>query len=136
MLKKILLLILIPLQIFSTNVSYAIDKPDSIHLGQDQVAPYEGILLSITKASKIRIQLMQGDLYKDLSNVQQDTINTLTNNSKIYDEKNALLLNENATLYENLHKEQVSSEFNHILYFGLGILATVGAGFVFKKATQ
>ena len=57
-------------------------------------------------------------------------------NQKIIENKVNSLLDENTKLYDQYQKSEHMNNIERVLMFGLGILASVAAGFAMKNASK
>lgn len=133
MLSKLLGILLIFLT--SVNNCYA-GSTDVVELQPDQLAPFHGLLFTIEKASEMKGQLLERDLYKELSNSQQHSIDLLKVNSDLSEKKVNILLEQNDKIAENLRSAQGMTNLERFAFFALGVLATVGAGLTIKNITK
>lgn len=132
MLLKLLQLSLI----FSLSASNCYADTDVVELQPNQLAPFHGLLFTPEKANSIKAQLLDGDLYKQLSESQQHSIDILKQNMDLSEKKVSMLLDQNDKLSESLKSAQGMNNLERIGLVLLGVVMTVGAGVAIKKATQ
>lgn len=113
-----------------------VSVPDVLSLNKGDNAPFAGLLFSIEKSNAIKAQLVQLDLYKELSDSQQKSIDFLKANQELEEKKVNTLLEQNDKLSEQLKSTQSFNNWERIAIFTLGIIATVGAGFAIKAASK
>lgn len=116
------------LLIFSTSAN------SQVLLEQNALSPFRGILLPIDTAQKLRIELLEKDKYKELSESLERSNSILNANIGLLEQSNKTLLEQNDTLAKELHSAQSVSTVQKLLYFGGGIVLTVLIGFTVKQA--
>lgn len=119
-LKNLLTILLIFLTIKS-NKAFA---EEAIVLNKGQSAPYTGLLLSEEKANEIYNDLNK---YKLLNKSLETSISLYKQNEEIYDKRINNLLQQNDKLVTNLQQARSTSNWEKVLWFGLGFLS-VGLG--------
>lgn len=129
--KKINTIILL---VFISNISFAEDKVQELQIGQ--ISPYTGILMPQSKADQIKMDLINADYNKAVNESLNKSIELYKSNETLYQNKVNVLTDQNNNLAKNLYEERSLSAWEKFGLFGLGILATVGAGFAIKKASQ
>ena len=118
--KKNLLTILL---VFLTIVN-SVKADDAIVLNKGQVAPFSGVLLPEIKANEVYSDLKN---YKLLNESLEKSITLYKKNEESYDKKINILLEQNDKLATNLHQARTTSNWEKVLWFGLGFLS-VGLG--------
>lgn len=109
---------------------------DTVLIEKEQKAPFAGILFSLPKANEIRGQLLERDLYKELSDSQQKTIQLYKSNNELSESKVNMLLEQNDKLSASLRSSQSLNTWECVGLFTLGILATVGAGLAIRSLNK
>lgn len=122
--------------IFSLSVSNCYADTDIVELQPNQLAPFHGLLFTPEKANSIKAQLLDGDLYKQLSESQQHSIDILKQNMDLSEKKVSMLLDQNDKLSESLKSAQGMNNLERIGLVVLGVVMTVGAGLAIRKASQ
>ncbi len=131
MLKKILSLLMMTM-ILSQNVRA--DK--SIEIPAAELTPFASILMDKEKADKVHIQLLERDLYEELSDSQQKTINLYKSNQSLEDEQIKTLTSQNDKLSESLKSAQGMNNLERFGIFALGVIATIGAGLAIQHISK
>jgi hypothetical protein len=91
--------------------------------------PFDGFLFNYQDTNDIKNQLIDKDMYKQLTESYQRTIEFYNKKDSIYENQITLLNNENQSLRSR-------SEWSNYLWFALGVLATGFAVYGAKKVTQ
>lgn len=133
MIKKVCKIVLIA-QILSLPI-YA-DDTDPFFAQHGYVLLKDSWVFSPEKAKEVRNKLIdlqtaqkQNESYKTSLQLQQDMLD-------LQDKKTKLYSDQNDKLAQSLQSERSMSNFERLVIFGLGIAATVFAGFAIKKAGQ
>ena len=129
--KTVIKLFLI-LSILSTNANADI----AIEIKGGDRAPFSGMLMDAEKSNKIRIQLLEGDYNKALAESYLRSIDRYKQNEKLYEERSALLLNQNSKLIDQIKVNEASDTLSHILWIGAGMAITVLGGLIVKQASK
>lgn len=116
------------------NNSYA--ATDVVELQQNEMAPFHGLLFTPEKANAMKAHLLDGDLYKQLSDSQQHSIDLLKQNMDLSEKKVSMLLEQNDKLSETLKSAQGMNNLERIGLVVLGVVMTVGAGLAVRKVAQ
>lgn len=124
-LKNLLMILLASSMI--VNNSYA---DDAIVLNKGQAAPFTGLLLTEEKANSVYNDLNK---YKLLNESLERTVSLYEKNEEIQDKKVNTLLEQNDKLATDLMKARSTSNWEKVLWFGLGFLS-VGLGIYGVKA--
>lgn len=132
MLKKQITLSVLLLT-FLTNVSFA---DTSVSVNKDQPAPFAGVLMDGEKAAKVHVQLMERDLYKELSDSYQTDVDKRKTNDVLTQQKISLLQDDNTKLADQLRSVDKVNNVERILIFTLGIAATILAGSLVNKISK
>ena len=103
------------------NTAYA---NDAIVLNKGQAAPFTGLLLTEEKANTVYNDLNR---YKLLNESLQTTVGLYEQNEKIQDKKVNTLLEQNDKLAKDLMQARSTSNWEKVLWFGLGFIS-VGLG--------
>ena len=109
---------------------------EAINLKKDERAPFEGVLFPFDQAQKIRYQLLECDIKKELVVSYEKTIRLYKENETYYDNKVNILLKQNDELSKALTESKTSSDLSKILWFGLGVVATGLAVYGAKQITK
>ena len=109
---------------------------EAIMIKKDERAPFEGVLFPLEQANKMRYQLIECDIKKELNSSYERTIKLYKENEVYQDNKVNLLLKQNDELSKALTEAKVTSDFQKILWFGLGVLATGLAIYGTKEITR
>jgi hypothetical protein len=97
---------------------------DAVVLNKGQPAPYTGLLLAEEKANSVYNDLNK---YKLLNESLERTVFLYEQNEKLQDKRVNLLLEQNDKLAINLQQARTVSNWEKVLWFGLGFLS-VGLG--------
>lgn len=109
---------------------------DALYLQKDERAPFSGILTTVEHSKVISTRLLERDTYKALSESYQKTLEFYKVNNELTEKKVNLLLEQNDNLSLQLKDSQSLSDLQKFLMFGLGIIATVGAGLLVNEITK
>lgn len=107
-----------------------------IMIKKDERAPFEGVLFPIDQAKKTRLELIECDIKKELNASYERTIKLYKENESYQDNKVNILLKQNDELSKSLVEAKSTSDFQKILWFGLGIIATGLAIYGTKEITR
>lgn len=132
MLKQQIILSILLLT-FSTNASFA---NTSVSLTKDQPAPFAGVLMDGEKAAEVHVQLLERDLYKELSESYITDINTRKQNDVLVQQKISLLQDDNTKLADQLRSVDKVNNVERILIFTLGVAATILAGSLINQIAK
>ena len=109
---------------------------DALYLQKDERAPFSGILTTVEHSKVISTRLLERDTYKALSESYQKTLEFYKVNNELTEKKVNLLLEQNDNLSLQLKDSQSLSDLQKFLMFGLGIIATVGAGLLVNEIAK
>jgi hypothetical protein len=118
---KNLLMILLASSMIVNDIVIA---DDAVVLNKGQPAPYTGLLLTEEKANSVYNDLNK---YKLLNESLERTVFLYEQNEKLQDKRVNLLLEQNDKLAINLQQARTVSNWEKVLWFGLGFLS-VGLG--------
>ena len=118
------------------TLSQNVKADTSVILKKSDLAPFAGVLMDEEKASKIHTQLLERDLYQELSDSQQKTINLYKSNQTLEDAQIKTLIDQNDKLSQAVQSAQGMSEFEKIGLFALGVVATIGAGLAVQHLSK
>lgn len=119
-LKNLFLILLASLM----TTSNPANANDATVLIKGQPAPYTGILLTEEKANSVYSDLNK---YKLLNESLERTVALYEQNEKLQDKRVNILLEQNDKLAINLQQARTTSNWEKIMWFGLGFLS-VGLG--------
>jgi hypothetical protein len=108
----------------------------SIEIPAAELTPFASILMDKEKADKVHIQLLERDLYEELSDSQQKTINLYKSNQSLEDEQIKTLTSQNDKLSESLKSAQGMNNLERFGIFALGVIATIGAGLAIQHISK
>ncbi len=91
---------------------------------KDVPAPYDGVLLSNKLAEEIFQDLHQLDLQKEANVSLLKSLSLMQENEGIYKSEITELKDQNVKLDTALVKANTNGFWNHVMYFGLGIVTT------------
>jgi len=114
-------MILLVSSMIVNNVALA---DDAVVLNKGQQAPYTGILLTEEKANSVYNDLNK---YKLINESLERTVSLYEQNEKLQDKRINILLEQNDKLAINLQQARTVSNWEKVLWFGLGFLS-VGLG--------
>lgn len=112
------------LLVSSMTVNNICIADDAVVLQKNQPAPFAGLLLTEEKANSVYNDLNR---YKLLNESLERTIVLYEQNEKLQDKKVNILLEQNDKLAESLSQARSTSNWEKVLWFGLGFLS-VGLG--------
>lgn len=115
------------------NVCYA---DDVTYLDKNQPAPYEGYLFTTDKAKDTRIKLIERSTFEGINQSLVKTNTLLQTNSDLKDQQIKIVMDRNDDLSKSLKDAESTSNWERIIYFGLGVLATSAAFYGAKKISQ
>ena len=123
--KKILILLLV----ISTNLPTLSYSDDAVVLNKDDKAPFRGILLSPKKAAELNdTEIERDSLLKSLS--------LYKNNQELYEKRSSTLLEQNDKLATQLYSARQTSDWEKVLWFGLGAVLTGLTGYGIYRAAK
>lgn len=105
-------------------VSNNVFAEDTIILNKGQPAPFTGLLLTEDKANEVYNDIKK---YKLLNESLERSIILHKQNEELYDKRHNILLEQNDKLSETLVQARSTSNWEKVLWFGLGFLS-VGLG--------
>lgn len=109
---------------------------DATHLNAKDPAPYEGILLSIPKATDTRTKLIERDQLDSINQSLNKSIDIYKANETVYEQKVDLLMKQNSTLSQSAYDLQSNNFWKSSLMFLAGAFVTGFLVFGVKKAAQ
>lgn len=112
------------LLVFSMIVNDNAFADDALVLNKGQPAPFTGLLLTEDKANEVYNDVKK---YKLLNESLEKSVYLYKQNEELYDKKVNILLQQNDKLSENLLQARTTSNWEKVLWFGLGFLS-VGLG--------
>lgn len=112
------------LLVFLTIANKPLYADDVIVLTKGQAAPFAGVLLPENKANEVYNDLKN---YKLLNESLEKSISIYKQNEMLYDKKVNMLLEQNDKLAVSLQQARTTSNWEKVLWFGLGFLS-VGLG--------
>jgi len=112
------------LLVSSMIVNSVVIADDAVVLNKGQPAPYTGLLLTEEKANSVYNDLNK---YKLLNESLQRTVFLYEQNEKLQEKRVNVLLEQNDKLAINLQQARTVSNWEKVLWFGLGFLS-VGLG--------
>lgn len=115
--------ILLLCSIFSQSVS----AQDTALVRKGDLVPFDGILFSEKKANEVRYQLIKLDNLEKINESYDKTIVLYKKNEDYKNEQLSVLLQRNDDLAKSLQSSQTTSNWERILWFTLGVVATTGA---------
>lgn len=97
---------------------------DTVALIQGQTAPFNGVLMSSSKAKTIQVQLIERDTLLQEKDSYEKTLKLYSDIESLNQQKVSVLSTENERLSKQLGSASTTSNWERALYFGLGVLAT------------
>lgn len=116
-----------------TNNAYA---NDPVALREGEPAPFSGLLFSPKKANELRANLIEKEYWQKMAESYQTTVTGFENILKIKDDNNKLLLERNDQISKTLRDQKDFNTWERVGWFGLGVLATVLAGFAVREVVR
>lgn len=99
-----------------------------IPIKKGEVAAFDGALADVERLNTIKSGLQERDLYKQITESQQKSIDLLKQNDSYSETKVTMLLKQNDDLEKSLQSSQSMNSWEKIGLVTLGVLMTVGAG--------
>ena len=124
--KLFVILLLIP----------SLSLADVQFIEKDKVAPFDGFLFPPEKANEVKVKVIERDNYKALSESYEKSLNLQKQNYDYQAEKIKLYMDQNDNLAKNLYAERNVSDWTKVMWFGVGVLATVLTLYGVKQATK
>jgi hypothetical protein len=106
---------------------------DVTYIEKDVKAPYNGYLFSPEKTKEVRAGLLERDGLKTINESLESSMKSLMNINRNNQEKVDILLEKNDKLAKSLYEERQMSDFERLMWFGLGV---VGTGLAIYGASQ
>jgi hypothetical protein len=106
---------------FIGNICYA---QDSVHLNQNDKAPFPGYLLPAAKVEQFQTDEIQLNYYKSTDDSLQKSLTLEQQNSALKDQKVNLLLDQNDKLSKAAYTERELTTWEKIGYVAAGIVIT------------
>lgn len=127
------LLTFLMIGLITINSSFA---QEAIVMKKDERAPFEGVLFPLEQANKIRYQLIECDIKKELNLSYERTIKLYKENEGYQENKVSILMKQNDELSKALTESKSTSDLQKIIWFGLGVIATGLAIYGTKQITK
>lgn len=122
--------LLTTLLVFLITVNSLARAEDVVVLSKGQAAPFAGVLLPESKANEVYNEMNR---FRLLNESLEKSISIYKENETLYDKKVNMLLEQNDKLAVNLQEARTASNWEKVLWFGLGFLS-VGLGIYGVKA--
>lgn len=106
---------------------------DAVHLNQGEVAPFEGLLLSIPKAQETRTRLIERDQFEAINSSLNNSINLYKANESQYQSQITTLLTQNDKLAKIDKDVSDGSTIKTVLTFLAGAAVTIGIAYAIRK---
>lgn len=119
--KRLLSFLMISLMVINNTNVFA---QEAVMIKKDERAPFEGVLFPLDQANKMRYKLIECDIKIQLNESYERTVKLYKQNETYQDNKVNLLLKQNDELSKSLTESKSVSDFQKILWFGLGVIAT------------
>lgn len=103
------------------NPSFAQDVQ---YLSKDQKAPFEGFLFTASKASELKDAVIERDNYKLINLSLEKSLELEKKNSELQNQKVNVVLEQNLNLTKSLNEERSMTNWERVLWFGLGVIGT------------
>lgn len=107
--------------ILTINISFG---QESKFLKKDSLVPFDGYLVTPQRVEELRKGILERDKYKLLNESLEKSLSLEKTNNELQEKKVTLLTEQNDRLGQTLGETRNSSDFNKILWFSLGIIAT------------
>lgn len=124
--NKLVLILLIP-SILLADVQY---------LEKGKSAPYDGFLLPSDKANEMKVNTIERDSYKLLYESTTKSLNLQKQNFDYQEDKIKLYMDQNDSLAKNLYAERNVSDWTKVLWFGIGVAASILTLYGVKQVTK
>ena len=119
--------------LITINSSFA---QEAVMIKKDERAPFEGVLFPLDQANKMRYQLIECDIKKELNASYERTIKLYKENESYQENKVNILMKQNDELSKALTESKSTTDLQKILWFSLGVLATGLAVYGASKITR
>jgi hypothetical protein len=129
--KRLLLTTLLILSI--TNRSFA---EDSVFIEKNQPAPFAGFLLPKDKGNKVAQDLLELEADRKLIESFTKTLKLYDSTDKFRESQLDILFSQNDKLSKELKEAHTTTNFERVVWVGLGVLATGLAIYGAKQITR
>ena len=106
------------------------------YIQKDTPAPFNGYLFTPERELKIRTELMEKDYLLKQIDLEASIRDNLRNQLTLTEDQTKLWRGESERLAKELTSRRDRSFWVNVGFFGLGVLATVGAAYALKQATK
>jgi len=126
--KKIFTLALILM--FSFNV---LAEGPVKYVLKGEPAEYNGYLFTPEKEKEVRFKLIDGELNKELLEINTKKLNLVEAQYKLANDQSLMWQTESNRLAKELVRKDRLDFWENLMYFGLGVLVTVAAGYTVNR---
>lgn len=106
------------------------------YLPKGTQAPFEGYLMTVPEAQKLRKLVIEGQTYQFQAESFQRSLEAQKKLTDISDSKTKLFSDDADKLSKQLQDARSTSDLTKFLYFGIGVAATVFAGWAVGQASK
>lgn len=122
--------------ISAISLSSEAAERDAVFLEQGSKTPYAGVLFPTDKANELRKMVVELETARALNESYEKSIQAYAKNIQLIETKTNTLLEQNDKLALALTRSRDTNDFQKVLWFSLGILATGFALYGAKALTQ
>jgi len=118
----------------NSNVYSQLNETESaVFLQKGQTTPFSGLLLSEKQAQQTRRELIERDNLHALTVSYEKTIQLQQLGLQTREDQVENLRKQNNSLYEQVNRDKAVTNFERVIWFGLGV---IGTGFAVYGASK